>query len=123
MDRKKAKELFYETKAWLESTFPKAFNFKDPKPLAIGTSDLLLASSSPYSKTQLRKCLGSYCARKAYLEAVTQGDWRYDLKGEKAEAIIQEHKDHAAKELAVIKDKFKNRKRCLNKKKARDKEA
>ena len=107
-DREKAKELFYKTKAWLESTFPKAINFKDPKPLKVGIANLLLVPS-PYSKTQLRKCIGSYCASKAYLKAVIQGEWRYDLNGEKAEVITQENKDRAAKQLATRKNKFERR--------------
>lgn len=39
----KGKERFYETKAWLESTYPEAFNFNGPKPLKLGIQrDLLL---------------------------------------------------------------------------------
>lgn len=96
-DRDRAKELFYETKAWLESTFPKAFSFKEPKPLKVGIQREFLLVPSPYSKGKLRSCLGSYCASKAYLEAIVQGNWRYGLNGEEAEEITQEQKDHALK--------------------------
>jgi ProP effector len=98
-DRAKAKERFHETKAWLESTYPKALNFNEPKPLKPGIERDLLDSSSPYSKSQLRKCLRVYCASRGYLRAIVQGNWRYDLNGEKVGEIIQEHKDHALKQL------------------------
>ncbi len=62
-DREQSKELFNKTKAWLESTFPKAFNFKEPKPLKLGIEQDLLFLPSPCSKRQLRRCLGSYCFR------------------------------------------------------------
>ena len=96
-DREQSKKLFHKTKAWLESTFPKAFNFKDPKPLKLGIEQNLLLVSSPYSKRQLRRCLGSYCFSRAYLKAVLHENWRYDLNGEKIEEISQEHKDRAAR--------------------------
>lgn len=104
-----AKELFSKTKAWLESTYPKTFNFKQPQPLKIGIHQELLLVPSPYSKRQINRCLGVYCSTKAYLEAITQGDWRYGLNGEKVEGISQEHKDHAIKQLVERKNKFKTK--------------
>ena len=98
-DRAKAKERFNEAKAWLELTYPNAFNFNEPKPLKLGIERDLLDPSSPCSKNQLRKCLRVYCASRGYLKAIVEGNWRYDLNGEKVEEIIQEHKDHALKQL------------------------
>lgn len=108
-DREQSKELFQQTKAWLESTFPKAFNFREPKPLKLGIEQDLLSVSSPYSKRQIRKSLGSYCFSRTYLNAIVQGDWRYDLNGDKVEEISQEHKDRAAKDLAERKKKFQSK--------------
>lgn len=98
-DRAKAKERFHETKSWLESTYPEALNFNEPKPLKLGIERDLLDSSSPYSKSQLRKCLRVYCASRGYLKAIAKENWRYDLNGEKVGGIIQEHKDYALKQL------------------------
>lgn len=109
-DRANARELFDRTKSWLESTYPNAFNFNNPKPLKMGIRKELLLASSPYSKRQVNKCLGVYCSTKAYLEAITLGEWRYDLNGAQVEPITQEQKDHAAKQLAERKKKFRNHK-------------
>jgi len=98
-DRAKLKERFHETKVWLEATYPKAFNFKEPKPLKLGIELELLVASSPYSKSQLRKCLRAYCTSRGYLKAIVEENWRYNLNGEQMEGIIQEHKDHALKQL------------------------
>ena len=97
-DKKQSKELFLKTKAWLESTFP--------KPLKLGIEKELLSVSSPYSKRQLRRCLGSYCFSRTYLEAILHENHRHDLNGEKVEEISQEHKDRATKELAERKKKL-----------------
>ena len=108
-DRDVSKELFHQTKAWLESTFPKGFDFKEPKPLKLGIEQDLLSVSSPYSKTQLRRCLGSYCFNRAYLKAILHENWRYNLNGDKVEEISQEHKDRAMKDLAERKKKFQRK--------------
>ena len=107
-DRAKAKERFHEAKTWLESTYPKAFNFEEPKPVKLGIERELLVASSPYSKSQLRKCLRAYCTSRGYLKAIVEENWRYNLNGEKVEGIIQEHKDHALKQLEYNKGLFKN---------------
>jgi sRNA-binding protein len=90
---------FQATKAWLEETFPKAFNFKNPKPLKLGIQHNLLSVTCPFSKGSLRHCLGIYAHSKTYLEAIVQEKWRYDLNGEKAEEVTQDQKDHALKML------------------------
>ena len=90
---------FQATKAWLEETFPKTFNFKNPKPLKLGIQKELLLVPSPYSKRCLHHCLRVYAHSKAYLEAIVQEKWRYDLNSEKAEEVTQGQKDHALKML------------------------
>lgn len=79
---------FQATKAWLEENFPKAFNFKEPKPLKLGIQNNLLSLPSPFSKASLRHCLRIYANSKAYLEATIQENWRCDLNGEKVEEVI-----------------------------------
>ena len=110
-DKDRSRERFYEAVAWLESTFPRAINFKDPKPLKLGIQRELLLVPSPYSKGQLRRCLGAYCGSRAYLEAMLQGKWRHDLNGEKIEELAQEHKDHALKQLEHKKTLWKKNKK------------
>lgn len=97
--RKASFKQFQATKAWLEETFPKTFNFKDPKPLKLGIQHNLLSVTCPFSKGSLRHCLGVYTHSKAYLEAIVQENWRYGLNGEKSEQVTQDQKDHALKML------------------------
>lgn len=111
IEAKKASfKQFQATKAWLEGTFPKTFNFKGPKPLKLGIQHDLLSVACPFSKGSLRHCLRVYVHSKAYLDAIVQENWRYDLKGEKAEEVTQEQKDHALKMLEHQKS-LKNKKR------------
>lgn len=98
IEAKKASfKKFQATKAWLEENFPKTFNFKEPKPLKLGVQHDLLSVPCPFSKGSLRHCLGVYAHSKAYLEAIVQENWRYDLNGEKVEEVTQGEKDHALK--------------------------
>lgn len=115
--RKASFKQFQAVKTWLEENFPKAFNFKEPKPLKLRIQHDLLLVSSPYSKGQLRKCLGSYVNSKAYLEATVQENWRYDLNGERVEEVTQGQKDYALKQLEYKKalwEKNKNYQKKYN---------
>jgi ProP effector len=107
VDQEKARENFEATKAWLETTFPKAFDFKDPKPLKIGIQkDFNL--ETPFSRAQRSKVIRSYVNSPSYLTALVNGQWRYNLNGEPVEEISQKHKDYAAKALAKKKSESQN---------------
>lgn len=112
-DRPKADDFFYETKAWLESTFPKAFNFKGQNPLKLGDQCDLLLPPSLSCKKGLRNSLGVYANSKAYLKAIIQENWRDDLNGENVDEVMQEHKNHALK--------IPGRKKALSKKNKKNK--
>lgn len=99
-NQRKSRERFQEAKAWFESTFPKSFNFKKPKPLKVGIQHDLFLASSPFSKRLLCKVLKSYTHSKVYLEAIARENWRYDLNGERFEEITPGQKDHALQMLA-----------------------
>lgn len=111
-DRKlknKSFEVFMITKAWLEKTFPNTFNFKVPKPLKEGIQCDLLNFPSPLSKRQLRRGIGSYVNSKAYLKAIVNQKWRYDLNGKQVEEVLEGHKTYARKRLAEKKGKWERK--------------
>ena len=56
-NQKKAKDRFFAAKTWLEETFPKAFNFKDPKPLKLSIEHDLFQVESPFSRSLIRKVI------------------------------------------------------------------
>jgi hypothetical protein len=98
-NQRKAKEQFLAARAWLENTFPKAFNFKDPKPLKLNIEHDLFQVDAPFSRTLIRKVITSYVYKAAYLKSVAQGGERFDLQGEKAGEVRQADKDYALEHL------------------------
>ena len=103
-EKKKARKNFLAAKKWVETSFPKAFNFKEPLPLKIGIRQDLLTLESPLTRRQRSKVLSAYLHRPKYLEAVATGAFRYDLKGDPVEEISEEHKEHARAQLALKKE-------------------
>lgn len=81
-NQKKAKERFFLAKTWLEDTFPKAFNFKDPKPLNLNIEHDIFQVKSPFSRSLIRKVIAYYVYNTAYLKSIVREDGRYDLQGE-----------------------------------------
>jgi len=94
-DLAKAGENFKEVKHWLETTYPKAFNFQNRIPLKKGIRQELLAKGSPFSEAQLCNALTGYVRNDSYLKAVIEGQWRYDLNGEQAEEILENEKQYS----------------------------
>lgn len=97
VDQEKVRENFEAAKAWVVQTFPKAFDFKNPKPLKIGIQKDLVSLEAPFSRTQRRNVLNAYIHGSRYLISIVDGHWRYNLNGDPVEEISQEHKDHARK--------------------------
>jgi sRNA-binding protein len=98
-NQKKAREQFIAAQTWLKETFPKAFNFKDPKPLKVNIEEDISQMESPFSKTLIRKVVAYYVGNPAYLESIVQGDGRVGLHGEKVGTVSRVEKDRALQQL------------------------
>ena len=105
-DREQSTEFFHQTKAWLELTFPKAFDFAHPIPLKKGIRQELLAKDSPFSKIQVNNGLKSYVRSYAYLKAIIRYQWRHDLNGQQVEEILEEEKKYS-KQLLFLRKEMK----------------
>ena len=95
---------------WLSQQWPALFDLQNPKPLKINIAhDIYPALEPPLSKTQVRSALKAYTQRTAYLQALIQQDWRYDLQGQPIEPIEQAHKDYAGQQLELKQQYFARR--------------
>lgn len=105
---------------FLASRFPASFSVKGPaKPLKIGIFNEIserLGEEDDVSKTQVRHALRRYTNSWRYLEAVAKGGMRVDLDGQDAEALTEEHVQHAQAQLAESKQKFAEKKKAQAKK-------
>jgi ProP effector len=110
-NRKKARERFLAAKTWLEDTFPKAFNFKDPKPLKLNIEQDIFRVESPFSRRLIRKVIACYVRTTAYLKSIAREDGRYDLQGERAGEVRQVEKDHALQQLKQRKTFWKQKRK------------
>ncbi len=113
-DLAKAGENFKEVKNWLETTYPKAFNFQNPIPLKKGVRQELLAKGSPFSEAQLCNALTGYVRNDSYLKAVIEGQWRHDLNGEQAEEILENEKEYSRDFLLYREEKRRARQSQTN---------
>lgn len=96
---KKKKHGFVSVK-WLEKTYPKCFNRKNPKPLKKGImQDILQEGQWTESKTALRAIISFYVSSPLYHQAILEGSFRYDLRGEKAEEIKESEKEFSKNRL------------------------
>jgi hypothetical protein len=98
-NKKKAREQFIAAQTWLKETFPKVFNFKDPKPLKLTIEDDILQVENPFSRTLIRKVIAYYIGNTAYLKSVAKGDGRFDLQGGKVGKVSQAEKGRALRQL------------------------
>lgn len=113
-DLAKASENFKEVKKWLETTYPKAFNFQNPVPLKKGIRQELLAKGSTFSEAQLCNALTGYVRNDSYLKAVVEGQWRHDLNGEQAEKILENEKEYSRDFLLYREEKKRSREAQIN---------
>ena len=85
----------------LQQDFPA---FRDCLPLAIGIDKQLIARQPELPRKILRIALGHHTNSLRYLKAVEKAVTRFNLDGEPAEAITDEHRKHAAD---LVRERFK----------------
>jgi sRNA-binding protein len=94
--KKLAKERSLKVIDWLCAEYPKAFNLDEPKPLAIGTGNILLAAlPEDIAKRDFNNAMRTYVHRARYVKAIIKQTHRFDLQGEPAEEISETDKDSA----------------------------
>ena len=95
----KKKRTFISVK-WLEKTYPKCFNCKNPKPLKKGImQDILTEGLWTESKTSLRTIVSFYVGSPLYHQAILDENFRYDLRGEQAEELRESEKEFSQERL------------------------
>lgn len=89
---------------------PNVFSVKDPRPLAVGITDELIAQiPEGLSKRTIQGGVKCYTKLPRYQLAIKRGDKRINAQGHETEAPSAEHIEHADKQLArwqTIKDKW-----------------
>lgn len=96
----KKKRPFISVK-WLEETYPKCFNRKNPKPLKKGImQDILKEGLWTESKTSLRTIVSFYVGSPLYHRAILDENFRYDLRGEQAEELRESEKEFSKERLS-----------------------
>ncbi len=95
----KKKRPFISVK-WLEKTYPKCFNRKNPKPLKKAImQDILKEGLWTESKTSLRTIISFYVGSPLYHQAVLDENFRYDLRGEQVEELKESEKEFSKERL------------------------
>ena len=82
------KNNFKKSFRLLERKFPKAFNLKRPKPLAIGIRDEIFLSGIDMSKKSIRKALTFYCGCHQYLQCIKEDVSRINLSGKPSDSKV-----------------------------------
>ena len=100
---------------WLCKRFPKCFNPRAKKPLKIGISEEIevifkAENQSDVDQMALRRTLRRYVGDQNYQRSILEHKARYDLKGNVAEEMTDEHVAHAEERLAELKEKAAFRK-------------
>ena len=90
--RQHVREVTNEILLFLEQKYPKCFNRKNPKPLAIGIYKVLIKHESEYSNMAIKRALGLYCSCTRYRKALTLGGDRIDLGGIVKGSVSDEQK-------------------------------
>jgi sRNA-binding protein len=91
---------------WLQETYPKCFDLKNPKPLKKGImNDLFQQALWTKSKTSLRDAISFYVESPLYHQAILEGNFRFDLNGENIEEINESEKEYSKIKLEKIKNK------------------
>jgi ProP effector len=95
-----------ETLRRLREKYPLCFPEENPLPLKIGILKDIFADmpeDSKFSRINLRKALAFYTRSKKYQRALTTCPHRYDLNGNEAEPISEEHRTAARGKLPPTK--------------------
>jgi ProP effector len=78
--------------------------FRDCQPLAIGVDKQIIAREPEVSRKVLRIALGIHTRSVPYLKAMEKATVRFDLDGNAADEVPQEHRKHAAE---MLRERFK----------------
>lgn len=92
----------------LETLYPKLFDRNDPKPLKLKIHQDILADlkdKQGITPSYLRNVLRFYTSGSKYLLRIIQLNARYDLSGNEAGSVLEEHKQDAKKTLEKRKGK------------------
>ena len=85
----------------LQQDFPP---FRDCLPLAIGIDKQVIARQPDLPRKVLRIALGQHTNSLRYLKTLEKATHRFDLDGQPAEALTDEHRKHAA---TTLRERFK----------------
>lgn len=86
--------------------WPEAFSLNAPRPLAVGTAELIAADMCARGITgagKIRAAVAMYTRRALYLKALIAGGTRYNLAGEPAGKVTEEQQKLARETLADMK--------------------
>ncbi len=89
--------------------WPAAFNLDAPRPLAIGTAELIAADICARGITgagKIRAAVAMYTRRAIYLKALIAGGARYNLAGEPAGEVTPEQQQMARENLSAMNGKI-----------------
>lgn len=107
--RHQARCNFEQARTWLQTAFPNAFNPKEPVPLKVNIHKDVQDLKAPVSARQLQKALKWHTGSPAYLEAVVNGQDRYDLNAHPVEPVSSQHKEWARQQIGVRKQTRKQK--------------
>lgn len=78
--------------------------FREYMPLAIGIDKQLMAQSPEISRKVLRIALGIHTNSLRYLKGMEKATVRFDLEGNAADPVTDEHRAHASE---ILRERFK----------------
>ena len=92
--------------------WPAAFNLDAPRPLAIGTAEMISADMCARGITgagKIRAAVAMYTRRAIYLKALIAGGARYNLAGELVGEVTPEQQQMARENLSAMNSKITTR--------------
>lgn len=101
--------------------WPAVFSATDPKPLKVGIyEDLRENVTKDISGIRLRRAIRHWTQSDAYKEAVANGKFRFDLKGNQCEPLSEDDKQHARDALSRREQARKRRQQQRRKPRAQE---
>ncbi|MEO8598556.1 MAG: ProQ/FinO family protein [bacterium] len=94
----------HAARALLKELQEKFVAFREYKPLVIGIDKQLIALMPETNRKVLRIALGMHTRSLRYMKAMEKATTRFDLDGNAADAITEEHRAHASE---VMRERFK----------------
>lgn len=105
-ESKQSYEKFKQALEWLLSTFPKCFNYKNPRPLKrLIERDIYphLPKDGSLSKISIRSAIIYYVNNVAYLSSILGSQNRIDLYGNFVMEVTNDEKEHTQQKLNSLK--------------------